>query len=110
MNPEKDYAYYWNLLQNAPLEQREEIADKCLELALSIDQVNDMLYCYSSTNAEGQKENYWRAHIRLAENVRQIRQAVKFCPPQLKTEAKRNEALLWLKQGSLVPAELPSLK
>lgn len=110
MDEKRDYLFFWKLLQDASTEQRQEIADKCLELAVSIDQINDMLYCYSSTNAEGQKENYWRAYIRLAENVRQIRQAVKFCPPQLKAEAERNEAMIWLQQGSLVPAELPSLK
>jgi hypothetical protein len=110
METKKDYDYYWSLLQNAPSGQKEEIANKCLELAQNIHQINDMLFCYSSTDANGEKEKYWTAYIRLAENVRQIRQAVKFCPPQLKSQAERCEAILWLRLGSLVPHVIPSLK
>ncbi len=89
MEPKKDYAYYWQALKTADYEQKDGLGDKCLELAQSIDQINDTLFTYSSVNAEGVKENYWKAYIRLAENIRQLDHAFKSTTGSLQEAAQK---------------------
>lgn len=98
-----DYLLWFSRESVNPLRKRWA-ANTCLLKAKNISQVNDFLRTYAD-NAP-----YWRAYINLAENIRQIRQAVKFCNEELRGLAKAIEANMWFKLGLLVPEELPSLK
>jgi hypothetical protein len=86
---EKDYAYCWKALQEAEHDKKDQLGDKCLEMAQSINQINDTLFSNSSANAEGVKENYWKAYIRLAENIRQLDRAFKSTTGVLREEARK---------------------
>ncbi|MBN1325841.1 hypothetical protein JW977_02570 [Candidatus Falkowbacteria bacterium] len=100
-----NYNHLFWLTQELPNPlQKRWAADACLLAAKRIDQINDYLYAYSK------HELYWKMYIALAENVRQIRHAVKFCTENLKGLAQSVEANMWFKRGQLVPDILPSLK
>lgn len=100
-----DYDYlFWLTSELANPLRKRWTANACLLKAKEMNQVNDYLFTYAD---QGQ---YWRTFIALAENVRQIRHAVKFCTDSVRGYAKSVEAKMWFERGQLVPNMLPSLK